>query len=113
MAFTEELLSKMVLNICGSYKIKLHPEPKAGEEPKELEIDFTPPFARIPMIAGYVYYIYMYVLCEYNLSNLSKYSMYVCIYIERESGTVDRLHPAIRAHPHDRRVCIFYMYVRM
>ena len=26
--FTEELLSQMVLNICGSYKIKLHPEPK-------------------------------------------------------------------------------------
>jgi len=67
----------------------------------ELEIDFTPPFARIPMIAGYVYSICMCV-CEYSLSHLSLYIMYVCI--ERESGTRDRLHPAIRAHPHGRRV---------
>jgi lysyl-tRNA synthetase class 2 len=28
MKFTEEMLSQMVLNICGSYKIKLHPEAK-------------------------------------------------------------------------------------
>jgi len=50
--FTEELLSQMVLNICGSYKIKLHPEPKPGEEPRVLEMDFTPPFKRISMISG-------------------------------------------------------------
>ncbi|KAL3915376.1 MAG: hypothetical protein SGPRY_007243 [Prymnesium sp.] len=51
MAFTEKMLSQMVMNICGSYKIKFHPDGK-GEGLPEVEIDFTPPFARIPMIAG-------------------------------------------------------------
>ena len=51
MAFTEKMLSEMVLNICGSYKIKFHPEGK-GEGMPEIEIDFTPPFKRIPMIKG-------------------------------------------------------------
>ena len=37
---------------------------------QELEIDFTPPFARIPMIAGYVYYI-----CMCYVSSLS--SLYI------------------------------------
>ena len=49
MAFTEKLLSEMVLNLHGSYKIKYHPDGKDG---KEIEIDFTPPFRRISMIAG-------------------------------------------------------------
>ena len=40
-----------VMNICGTYKIKFHPDGK-GEGMPEYEIDFTPPFKRIPMIAG-------------------------------------------------------------
>ena len=44
------------MNICGSYKIKHHPDGKgkdeAGNDLPCVEIDFTPPFARIPMIAG-------------------------------------------------------------
>jgi len=51
MAFTEKMLSEMVKNICGTYKIKHHPEGKFDGAP-EVEIDFSPPFARIPMIAG-------------------------------------------------------------
>jgi len=51
MAFTEKMLSEMVFNICGTYKIKFHPDGK-GENMPEKEIDFTPPFARIPMIKG-------------------------------------------------------------
>ena len=51
MKFTEELLSTMVFNICGTYKIKHHPE-GVGEGLPELEIDFTPPFRRISMISG-------------------------------------------------------------
>jgi len=51
MTFTEKLLSEMVMNICGTYKIKFHPDGK-GEGMPEIEIDFTPPFKRIPMIAG-------------------------------------------------------------
>ena len=49
MKFTEELLSTMVKNICGSYKIKHHPD---GPDGPELELDFTPPFKRVPMIKG-------------------------------------------------------------
>jgi len=49
MAFTEQMLSQMVMNICGTYKVKYHPDGKDG---KEIEIDFTPPFGRIPMIKG-------------------------------------------------------------
>lgn len=44
---TESLVSGMVLSIHGTYKIKYHPD---GPEGEEYEIDFTPPFKRIPMI---------------------------------------------------------------
>lgn len=47
MKITEELLSSMVYSIKGSYKIAYHPD---GPEGKEIEIDFTPPFAKLPMI---------------------------------------------------------------
>ena len=49
MKFTEELLSSMVYNICGTYKIKVHPD---GPDGPENELDFTPPFRRISMISG-------------------------------------------------------------
>ena len=39
----------MVKEICGSYKIKIHPELNSD---KEWEIDFTPPFKRIDMLKG-------------------------------------------------------------
>jgi len=51
MAFTEKMLSEMVMNLTGAYKVKYHPEGK-GEGLPEIEIDFTPPFKRIPMIKG-------------------------------------------------------------
>lgn len=44
---TESLISGMVKSIHGDYKIKYHPD---GPEGEEYEIDFTPPFKRIPMI---------------------------------------------------------------
>lgn len=48
MAFTEELLSSMVKELTGSYKIAIHPDgDKSG---RAVEIDFTPPFRRLPMI---------------------------------------------------------------
>ena len=56
MNFTETMLSEMVMNICGSYKIKHHPEgvgvDDAGNPLPEVELDFTPPFRRISMISG-------------------------------------------------------------
>lgn len=48
MEMCEELLSGMVKEIAGDYKIKYSPKP--GEP--EVEIDFTPPFKRISMIEG-------------------------------------------------------------
>ncbi|XP_044751855.1 lysine--tRNA ligase isoform X2 [Coccinella septempunctata] len=49
MSITETMLSGMVHSIHGTYKIKYHPD---GPEGEELELDFTPPFERIDIIAG-------------------------------------------------------------
>jgi len=51
MDLTEDMLSKMVYAIRGSYKIPYHPN---GQDDKDnvIEIDFTPPFRRIPMMKG-------------------------------------------------------------
>lgn len=49
MKLTEDLLSSLVLKLTGSYKIKFHPEGKENPE-KSYEIDFTPPFRRVPMM---------------------------------------------------------------
>jgi len=48
MDMTEEMISGMVKDITGGYKVKYQPKPNA----EEVEIDFTPPFKRIPMIEG-------------------------------------------------------------
>ncbi|CAG9784316.1 unnamed protein product [Diatraea saccharalis] len=48
MTITESMLSGMVKSIHGTYKVKYHPDGPDGEE---VEIDFTPPFARMPMIS--------------------------------------------------------------
>lgn len=47
ISITECLLSGMVHHIHGTYKVKYHPD---GPEGEEYEIDFTPPFKRIPML---------------------------------------------------------------
>jgi len=49
MRMTEDLLSGMVKEIMGSYKISFHHQ---GPDQPPIEIDFTPPFKKIPMIAG-------------------------------------------------------------
>jgi len=51
MELTEDMLSKMVYSIHGSYKIEYNPN---GPEDKDnkITIDFTPPFKRIPMMKG-------------------------------------------------------------
>ena len=46
MKMTEELFSGMVKAITGSYKISIQKE--VDSDP--IEIDFTPPFRRIPMV---------------------------------------------------------------
>mmetsp|Transcript_18079 Transcript_18079/g.30744 ORF Transcript_18079/g.30744 Transcript_18079/m.30744 type:complete len:590 (+) Transcript_18079:45-1814(+) len=44
---TEDLLSSMVLSVCGSYQVKYHPE---GPDGNEVVIDFTPPYQKIDML---------------------------------------------------------------
>jgi lysyl-tRNA synthetase, class II len=50
MTMTETMLSEMVMSIHGSYKIAYHPE--GMDDPKGIELDFTPPFRRVPMMKG-------------------------------------------------------------
>ena len=52
MKFTEDLLSSMVKHIHGTYKIPYHPRDDESDPEKVYEIDFTPPFKRIPMMKG-------------------------------------------------------------
>ncbi|KAG8042567.1 hypothetical protein G9C98_005201 [Cotesia typhae] len=47
MSITETLVSGMVRSIHGTHKLVYHPD---GPEGEGVEIDFTPPFRRLPMI---------------------------------------------------------------
>ncbi|KAL8424573.1 hypothetical protein Efla_003689 [Eimeria flavescens] len=47
MQLTEEMLSEMVKQIHGSYKIPFHPEGPGGPQ---VELDFTPPFRRLSLV---------------------------------------------------------------
>jgi lysyl-tRNA synthetase class 2 len=51
MTLTEDMVSKIVFDIRGAYKIPYHPDPKDHPD-KVVEIDFTPPWKRIPMMEG-------------------------------------------------------------
>lgn len=48
MNLTEDMLSKMVKEITGSFILKFHPDPENPD--KVLDIDFTPPWRRMPML---------------------------------------------------------------
>lgn len=52
MAMTEDMVSTLVRELTGGYKVKYHPAGSEEDESKAVEIDFTPPFKRIPMVAG-------------------------------------------------------------
>ncbi|KAF7994113.1 hypothetical protein HCN44_011382 [Aphidius gifuensis] len=47
MSITENMLSEMVKKITGSCKFQYNPD---GPESESIEIDFTPPFKKIPLI---------------------------------------------------------------
>jgi len=48
MAMTEELVSSLVHEIKGGYLVEYHPE---GPEGPVVQIDFTPPWPRLPLVA--------------------------------------------------------------
>ncbi|VDO22909.1 unnamed protein product [Brugia timori] len=50
MKITEDMLSRLVYSIHGTYKIQYHPN-GIGEEPV-YEVDFTPPFQRVDIYDG-------------------------------------------------------------
>ena len=51
MDFTEKMVSGMVMEIHGSYKVQYHPN---GPEEKDniIELDFSPPWRRVPLMKG-------------------------------------------------------------
>mmetsp|Transcript_28918 Transcript_28918/g.81442 ORF Transcript_28918/g.81442 Transcript_28918/m.81442 type:complete len:621 (-) Transcript_28918:156-2018(-) len=49
MDLTEDMVSSMVKDVCGSYKISYHAD---GPDSPPTEIDFTPPWRRISMVSG-------------------------------------------------------------
>jgi len=51
MTMTEEMISGMVREVHGTTKIKFHPEGE-GEGKPEIELDFTTPFPRVPLVEG-------------------------------------------------------------
>lgn len=53
MEMTEKMLSEMVKTMNnGSYVLKYHPNDDPANPDKVYDIDFTPPFRRIPMMKG-------------------------------------------------------------
>lgn len=51
MKLTEDLMSQMVLKVCGSYLVKTNVTKEDGTVEVQ-EIDFKPPQARIPIVKG-------------------------------------------------------------
>lgn len=54
METTEAMLSQLVMEVCGSYKIAYHPDGKVlpdGSPGRQIEVDFTPPFRRVSMVS--------------------------------------------------------------
>lgn len=49
LEITEDMLSKLVKDVTGSYIVSYHPDGKDG---REIQMDFTPPFKRVSMISG-------------------------------------------------------------
>lgn len=51
MTLTEDLMSQMVLKVCGDYKVKTNVTKEDGTV-EVVEIDFKPPYKRIPIVKG-------------------------------------------------------------
>jgi len=51
MTLTEDLMSQLVLKVCGDYKVKTNVTKEDGTM-EVVEIDFKPPYKRIPIVKG-------------------------------------------------------------
>lgn len=53
MDITEKMVSQLVFQMHGSYKVKYHPFPEDNEKKDEvIEIDFSTPWKRISLLSG-------------------------------------------------------------
>jgi len=79
---TEDLISKLVLSLHGSYKIPYHPH---AENPEEVwELDFTPPFRRVPMIATLEEKLSIKFPADLTTDEANKFCIEVCKKFEVE-----------------------------
>jgi lysyl-tRNA synthetase class 2 len=83
MNFTEELLSQMVKSIHGSFKIQYHPDQDNDPE-RVCEIDFTPPFRRIPMMSALAEALDMELPANKDLHLESSREVFDKICVERD-----------------------------
>jgi len=51
LKITEDMISGMVFSLFGKYKVTFHPDQTDGEKGEPMEVDFTPPFRRMSMLA--------------------------------------------------------------
>ncbi|PKA63919.1 Lysine--tRNA ligase [Apostasia shenzhenica] len=75
MVLTEKMLSGMVKELTGSYKIKFHSN---GVDRDPVEIDFTPPFRRIDMIEGLESMANLDIPKDLSSEEANKYLMDAC-----------------------------------
>jgi len=83
MKLTEDLLSGMVYEIFGTYKVKYHhrENDESGEKEQKSEefiIDFTPPFKRIPMIQGLEEELGVKIPTDFNTEETRFFLLQLC-----------------------------------
>ena len=76
MKIVEDLLSRMVYAIHGTYKVQYHPD---GPEGEALQLDFTPPFKIIDMIGGLEQALNVKFPSDLNSDEANKFLNELCI----------------------------------
>lgn len=107
MKLTEDLLSGMVMEIFGSYKVKYRPreDDETTEDKKvtEFEIDFTPPFKRISMLGSLEELLNVKIPTDFNSEDTRFFLMKLC-----EKHKVDCPEPRTAARLLDKVFCKLY-----
>lgn len=83
MKIVEDLMSRMVHTIHGTYKINYHPDGPDGEA---LELDFTPPFRIVDMIGGLEKALGVKFPSDLNTDDANKFLDGLCVKHNVECG---------------------------
>ncbi|XP_031373889.1 LOW QUALITY PROTEIN: lysine--tRNA ligase, cytoplasmic-like [Punica granatum] len=75
MSLTERMLSGMVMELTGGYKIKYHTN---GLDKDPIEIDFTPPFRRIDMVEELEKVAGLSIPRDFSSEEANKYLLEAC-----------------------------------